>query len=296
MKNTKVLSLLFLLGSTQLYSSANNADLSFVLVAQALSFFVADIAEDNDLNKGLQVIEVIKQCVVADKNYKKQLADSQDGFWWKGKKIDRASLEQQAKALNDRINTLDGNIKAFRKGSVVAWERKKYNKRIDERRDKQAELNEVKKALDAQTADANQEKQAADTINNLIAQNKLVLEEAIDQYITHFGSFFAAKRGIAGSFGTASYYIASAQDQSQPITRRIYTQFVDALKAALNQFETYGELDGENKPSRWSTNISIKLDLKNENGQVLETPVHLANVIQYIERVAPIGYSQEDND
>jgi hypothetical protein len=262
MKKIKVLSLFMLLASAQINSVAQtNPELAFILSYQALDNFARTISSDRDDVGALQLLDFMKNCIAFDAQQKQQIAAAKDGYLAKGTPLDPVKIAAQNKELQARIETLDHNIKEFKKGGITPKENKKVDNRRQERKEKEALIKKNQAALAAQNAamaDAEQKAQAAQA---LIDQNELAFEQALESYIYSFGQAYAKN---------ASIVISSKYNKEMPITPKEYAQLVATLKNAANQF---------------GSSVMITLDLDNA------APANIQDVISYINNMAPASAS-----
>lgn len=217
MKNMKILSLFLLLASAKMYGAAlANPDLGFILSYQISVEFNQQSSLDRDDVAALKLIATMSDALASDLSIKKQISDTTDRFLKRGVPLDPAQLAAQNKELQDRINTLDHNIKEFRKGGIMPTEQKKYNRRLEERREKHA-------ALDANIADADSLTKA----KGLLAQNSLVYEQALESYLASFGQCYQQD---------GMMIISSRYKKDQPITPKEFNQLIAVLQNGYKQF------------------------------------------------------------
>lgn len=217
MKNMKILSLFLLLASAKMYGAAlANPDLGFILSYQISVEFNQQSSFDRDDVAALKLLTTMSDALASDISIKKQISDTTDRFLRRGVPLDPAQIAAQNKELQDRISTLDHNLKEFRKNGVLPHERDKYNRRKKEREEK-------KDALAANIADADNMTKA----KGLLAQNSLVYEQALESYLASFGQCYQQD---------GMMIISSRYKKDLPITPKEFNQFIAVLQNGYKQF------------------------------------------------------------
>lgn len=270
MKKINAISLLFLLASAQMYGITQaGADLAFVLACQAADSFYDVTESDADDIIAVQIIEFMNNCIATDANLKEELAASVNGYLFKGKPLDPLAIAAQDKKLQDSIKNYNNNIKKL-KGSnktLAPVHKGKINSRQNARDDQKAKLKENLTAIQANTTAENVAKANADMINNLIEQNQLSLDQAIEYYIATFGQCYTLPGSVYGS----SIVISSRYNKNMPITPNEYNDLVSSLNQASSQF---------------GSTISIQLAL-GDNG----VDATIKDVAGYVSKMAPSSAS-----
>lgn len=228
MKNIKILSLLTLLSFGQMYVNAN-PDLSFVLTFQAIDELDKSISSDNDDIGALNFLKTMEDSINFDIKQQKALNGAKNTYLYNGVPLDLKEIAEDNKDLKDRIKTLDNNISEFKKGGVLPHERKKYNNRLEERRQAKTKLDANIDAIEANKDAMTHAQQAQAKIATLRAKNSLVIEQAIESYIISFGRAYIKP-------GTSTIVISSKYNENLPITPKEYQQLVATLSKAAKQF------------------------------------------------------------
>lgn len=270
MKKRNIISLIFLFVSTQIYGSTTaNPALAFVIACQAADSLYNTAEETYDTEIAAQIIDFINQCILIDKNLQQELAASVNGYLFKGKPLDPKAIAAQNAQLQKDIKNYDQNIKKL-KGSnntMSVAHKEKIKNRQENRKKQQQKLQQNITALQANQKAENDAQTQANIVKNLIEQNQLSVDQAIEYYIATFGQCYTQAGSIYGS----TTVISSRQNKNTPITPAVYNDFIQSLNQAANQF---------------GTTISISLAL---NDGVVE--VSIKDVASYVANKAPSSTS-----
>ena len=270
MKNTKVLSLLLLLTSAEMYSAHASPDILFVLASQVLNALSITVQTDSDDGVAVKMLASMNGFIAFDAAQKKSLAAAQGGIVSKAIPLDSAKIEARDKELQGQINSYNNDIKKLKKsGNVAETKGSKIANRKASRDIEQKELdnNIARLKKYAITAKLENDKAAlaqqnAAAINVLIAKNALAFENALESYLSLFGLVYLK----AGSMYGSTIIISSKYNQDAPITLKEYSQLMTTLRSAASQF---------------GSSIQITLELDRAE------PVSIAKVADYIGNMPP---------
>ncbi|MDP3788702.1 MAG: hypothetical protein Q8Q60_05310 [Candidatus Chromulinivorax sp.] len=231
MKNTKVLSLLLLLASTQMYSFAAvaNPDLLFVQACQTLKKLEIDIQWDSDGVGAIQLLDIANKCIDYDVNQQKSLDASKNTFLYKGVPLDLAKIEAENKNLQNDLKNIKNSI--HRLDDAYTANKGKIKDRKRDRTRKEKQLDENKAAIAANAAAMTTAQTAEATIKVLREKNALAFEDAIESYIALYGQCYSS-----GSMWGSSTVISSKYDDNIAITPNEYNQLVATLQNAVAPF------------------------------------------------------------
>ncbi|MGZ6255247.1 MAG: hypothetical protein ACXWL5_04625 [Candidatus Chromulinivorax sp.] len=257
MKNFKILFLLFMGASAQIYSGASVSVLLITAYESAKQLNLV-AQTDNDDIQAQKLIENMNDCLQSSVNLLNQLQAAKNGLLFKGKPLDVNQVNAEIEKTEKKIKEYKSDIHKLSKNGLAAANHKKILNRRHSR-------DEQMKALHANQAllKANSSAEAlVNSVQALIAQNILAFEQAVESYIATFGQVYQKAGNVYGS----TTYISSIYNPAMPITLKEYHDFMDALNKGSQVF---------------GSNVSISLGLNNG------VEASLDQVASYVGNVAP---------
>lgn len=229
MKNMNVLTLLLLLASTQIYSKVN-PELQLIFASQAVDELNKSVSFDNDNIRATELLNDMKDCLAFHATHTKDLANTQNIF--KSIPLDSDKLQKSSTDLEARIKTLDDHIDKLDDHGMAVAHKGKIKNRKESRKKAQEELDANLKAIEANDNKLNEAEKNKAKINNLIAQNALAFDGAVESYFASFAQYYAKPGSVYGQ----SIVISSKYNQNMSITPKKYNELIATLQNGYKAF------------------------------------------------------------
>jgi len=253
MKYINFLSLMFLLAPAVITCNSGNPELYFIFAAQAIDGLKNSITEGNENNIAKNLIVSMNNLIDFDAQQQKAIAASQSSFFSKGKTLNINEMNDSINKLKADIKKYNSDIKALEGSNktLAPINKSKINDRKKSRAQKQEQLEQ-------QIASENDFEKA----QNLVAQNRLDFEHALESYITAFGQCYT----VPGSLYGSSIIISSKHDKKLAITTSEFKDLINMLNKAANQF---------------GSNVQVTLALENT------APVKISDIVTFMNNMNP---------